>query len=83
VAADDPAPTPAPRRLPAALLGLIVATMVSVACVFIGYAASKGGGCDGGLCMIPIVLGWGAAVVAWPIVFGIVALLVRLANRSD
>ena len=74
-------PTPGPRRLSGPLIGLVVATLVSVVCVLIGYGESSGGGCDGGLCVLSIVFGWGAAFVAWPIVFGLVWLLVRLANR--
>jgi hypothetical protein len=84
----DPAPrdpvgdaAPGTRRLPAARIALVIATIVSGACVLLGYRASHGGGCDGGLCMIPVVLGWVAAAVGWPIVFGLVWGLVGLANR--
>jgi hypothetical protein len=76
-------PAPQPRRLPAALIGLVIATLVSVACVLMGYAESSGGGCEGGLCGIAIAIGWGAAFVSWPIVFGLVSLLVVLARRRD
>jgi hypothetical protein len=68
-------------RLPAARIAVVVATIVSALCVLIGYSESHTGGCDGGLCMIPVVLGWVGAVVGWPIVFGVVWGLVGLANR--
>jgi len=84
----DPVPTepppiasPATPRAPATRIALVIATIASGACVYVGNAVGMEGGCDGGLCGIPKFLGWVAAFVAWPIVFGVVWGVVRLANR--
>jgi hypothetical protein len=71
------------RRLPAARIALVVATIVSAACVLYGYSAmvNPKGGCDGGLCGLAFAFGCVAAVVGGPIVFGVVWGLVTLANR--
>ena len=74
---------PVGPRPPAGRIALVVATIASAACVLIGYAESRTGGCDGGLCAIPVVLGWVGAAVGWPVVFGLVWGLVRLASRRD
>ena len=74
-------PSPQAPRGPAILIGLMVATIASAACVYVGYDAAKGG-CDGGVCLIPKLFGWVAALVAWPIVFAVVWGIVRRANRA-
>jgi hypothetical protein len=63
----------------------VAATIVSAICVFLGDDALEHhtGGRDGGLCGMVLVVGCVAAVVSWPIVFGVVWGLVRLANRRD
>jgi hypothetical protein len=72
-------PSPAAPRAPATRIALVVATIASGACVYAGYVVGMEGGCDGGLCGLPKFLGWVAAFVAWPIVFGVMWGLVRLA----
>ena len=71
--------TPAPVGRIAFFSSLVVALV----CVAWGYSEMNGGGCDGGTCLVGLVIGivCGGAVmlVAFPVLWMILALFARLA----
>jgi len=69
----------APKRMPAMVIGLVVATVLS-ACVALGKWP-PGGGCDGGTCIVTwfITFLWGGGT--WLVAFFATSLGVALVRR--
>ena len=75
------------RRFPAGRIAFAVSLLAALVCVGWGYSEMNRGGCDGGTCLIGLILGLacgGAAMlVGFPVLWMILALLAKLGSRRD
>jgi hypothetical protein len=82
---EDASPPVKPRSppFPSGLIALVVATAVAFFFVYSGYDEMRhpASGCDGGLCVLSLVMGVIHGGIAWIVVFPLSWLLIAAVRR--
>lgn len=80
---EDAAPSGAARpRQPAGFLAFLIASAIAVAFVYSGCTGASEGGCDGGTCLVSVLVGIQHAVISWVVAFPLAWVLIAAVRRS-